>query len=161
MSVPVSINSRISIDLDVNGVRYPVTVDQGRNLVSVIRGEVGLTGTKEGCDDCECGACMVLLDGQPVNSCSYLAVQAQGRQITTVEGVMHGDALHPLQRNLLDEGGVQCGFCTPGMIMSATALLARNPSPSEEEIRIGLSGNLCRCTGYAKIVAAVQATAAG
>ena len=157
MNVPL----KISVDLTVNGVDYPVTIDQGRNLVSVIRGEIGLTGTKEGCDDCECGACMVLLDGRPVNSCSYLAVQAQGRSITTVEGVMDGDDLHPLQRNLLESGGVQCGFCTPGMIMSATALLARNPHPTEEEIRIGLSGNLCRCTGYAKIVAAVQATAAG
>ena len=102
---------------------------------------------------------MVLLDGQPVNSCSFLAVQAQGRDIVTVEGVMTGDELHPLQRNLLDAGGVQCGFCTPGMIMSATALLTRNPTPSEEDVRIGLSGNLCRCTGYAKIIAAVSATA--
>jgi len=148
-----------SFNLNVNGVNYPVNVDQGRNLLSVIRGEVGLTGTKEGCDDCECGACMVLLDGQPVNSCSYLAVQAQGRAITTIEGVMVGDEMHPLQRNILDEGGVQCGFCTPGMILSAHALLARNAAPTEEEVRIGLSGNLCRCTGYTKIVAAVQRTA--
>jgi carbon-monoxide dehydrogenase small subunit len=94
-----------------------------------------------------------------VNSCSYLAAQAQGRRITTIEGVMQGDELHPLQRNLLEEGGVQCGFCTPGMIMSATALLDANPSPSDDEIRIGLSGNLCRCTGYAKIIAAVRRTA--
>ena len=148
-----------AIVLTVNGIDYPVTIDQGRNLLSVIRTEVGLTGTKEGCDDCECGACMVLLDGQPVNSCSYLAVQAQGRAITTVEGLADGDALSLLQRNLLDEGGVQCGFCTPGMLLSATALLQRNDSPSEEEVRIGLSGNLCRCTGYTKIVAAVQRTA--
>jgi len=145
--------------LTVNGVAYPVSIDTGRNLLSVLRTEVGLTGTKEGCDDCECGACMVLLDGQPVNSCSYLAAQAVGREITTIEGVMDGQELHPLQRNLLEEGGVQCGFCTPGMIMSATALLARTPSPSDEEIRIGLSGNLCRCTGYAKIIAAVRRTA--
>jgi carbon-monoxide dehydrogenase small subunit len=102
---------------------------------------------------------MVLLDGQPVNSCSYLAVQAQGRAVTTVEGLMDGLDMHPLQRNILEEGGVQCGFCTPGMLISATALLERTPSPSEEEVRIGLSGNLCRCTGYAKIVAAVQRTA--
>jgi carbon-monoxide dehydrogenase small subunit len=148
-----------SFNLTVNGVDYPVTADQGRNLLSVIRTEIGLTGTKEGCDDCECGACMVLLDGQPVNSCSYLAVQAQGRAITTVEGLADGDALNLLQRNLLEEGGVQCGFCTPGMLLSATALLERNPSPTEEEVRIGLSGNLCRCTGYTKIVAAVQRTA--
>ena len=149
----------ISINLNVNGVDYPVTIDSGRNLVSVLRTEIGLTGTKEGCDDCECGACMVLIDGQPVNSCSYLAAQADSRAITTVEGVMVGDVLHPLQQALLDEGGVQCGFCTPGMIMSATALLSRNASPTEEEIRIGLSGNLCRCTGYVKILAAVQSVA--
>ncbi len=148
-----------SFELNVNGVAYPVSVELDRNLLSVIRGEIGLTGTKEGCDDCECGACMVLLDGQPVNSCSYLAVQAQGRAVTTIEGVMAGDEMHPLQRNILEEGGVQCGFCTPGMILSAHALLARNATPTEEEIRIGLSGNLCRCTGYTKIVAAVQRTA--
>ena len=151
--------SNQTFNLSVNGVDYPVNVEQDRNLLSVIRGEVGLTGTKEGCDDCECGACMMLLDGQPVNSCSYLAVQAQGRAITTIEGVMDGDVMHPLQRNILDEGGVQCGFCTPGMILSAHALLTRNAAPSEEEVRIGLSGNLCRCTGYTKIVAAVQRTA--
>jgi carbon-monoxide dehydrogenase small subunit len=148
----------VALTLTVNDVDYPVAVDPRRNLLSVIRTEVGLTGTKEGCDDCECGACMVLVDGRPVNSCSYLAAQAQGRRITTIEGVMQGDELHPLQRNLLDEGGVQCGFCTPGMIMSATALLAANPSPTDDEIRIGLSGNLCRCTGYAKIIAAVRRT---
>jgi carbon-monoxide dehydrogenase small subunit len=150
----------ISYHLTVNGVDYPVVAEQGRNLLSVIRTEVGLTGTKEGCDDCECGACMVLVDGRPVNSCSFLAAQAQGRAITTVEGLQQGDEMHPLQRNILEEGGVQCGFCTPGMLLSATALLERTPSPTEEEIRIGLSGNLCRCTGYAKIVAAVQRTAA-
>ncbi len=152
-------SAAITINLRVNGTTYPVTIDDGRNLVSVIRTEIGLTGTKEGCDDCECGACMVLLDGRPVNSCSFLAAQAQDREISTVEGVMTGAELHPLQRNLLEEGGVQCGFCTPGMIMSATALLATNPDPTEEEIRIGLSGNLCRCTGYAKILAAVERTA--
>jgi carbon-monoxide dehydrogenase small subunit len=148
----------VALTLTVNDVDYPVAVDPRRNLLSVIRTDVGLTGTKEGCDDCECGACMVLVDGRPVNSCSYLAAQAQGRRITTIEGVMQGDELHPLQRNLLEEGGVQCGFCTPGMIMSATALLDANPSPSDDEIRIGLSGNLCRCTGYAKIIAAVRRT---
>ena len=149
-----------SITLNVNGMDYPVAVEPGRNLVSVLRTELGLTGTKEGCDDCECGACMVLIDGRPVNSCSYLAVQAAGRPIMTVEGVMVGDDLHPLQQALLDEGGVQCGFGTPGMIMSATALLSRTASPTEEDVRIGLSGNLCRCTGYVKILAAVQRAAA-
>lgn len=145
--------------LDVNGVDYPISADTSRNLLSVIRNEVGLTGTKEGCDDCECGACMVLLDGQPVNSCSYLAAQAAGRRVTTIEGVMDGDELHALQRTMLEEGGVQCGFCTPGMVLSAHALLANTPDPSEEDVRIGLSGNLCRCTGYAKIVAAVTRAA--
>lgn len=148
-----------SYELDVNGITYLVTADQGKNLLSVIRENVGLTGTKEGCDDCECGACMVLLDGQPVNSCSYLAVQAQGRQVTTIEGVMDGPEMHALQRNLLEVGGVQCGFCTPGMIMSAKALLERDEHPELDAVRIGLSGNLCRCTGYAKILAAVEATA--
>ena len=148
-----------SYELNVNGVTYPVTAEQGKNLLSVIRENVGLTGTKEGCDDCECGACMVLLDGQPVNSCSYLAVQAQGRQVTTIEGVMDGPEMHALQRNLLEAGGVQCGFCTPGMIMSAKALLERDERPELDAVRIGLSGNLCRCTGYAKILAAVEATA--
>ena len=148
-----------SYELNVNGVTYPVTADQGENLLSVIRENVGLTGTKEGCDDCECGACMVLLDGQPVNSCSYLAVQAQGRRVTTIEGVMDGPEMHALQRNLLEAGGVQCGFCTPGMIMSAKALLERDERPELDAVRIGLSGNLCRCTGYAKILAAVEATA--
>lgn len=148
-----------SYELDVNGITYPVTADQEKNLLSVIRENVGLTGTKEGCDDCECGACMVLLDGQPVNSCSYLAVQAQGRQVTTIEGVMDGPEMHALQRNLLEAGGVQCGFCTPGMIMSAKALLERDEHPELDAVRIGLSGNLCRCTGYAKILAAVEATA--
>jgi carbon-monoxide dehydrogenase small subunit len=146
------------ITLTVNGLDYPVDVDMGRNLLSVLRTEIGLTGTKEGCDDSECGACMVLLDDQPVNSCSYLALQTQGKSVTTVEGVMPADGLHAIQRNLLEEGGVQCGFCTPGIIMSTRALLDGNPSPSEEEIRIGLSGNLCRCTGYAKILAAVIRT---
>ncbi len=149
----------IGYTLHVNGIDYPVAAEQGRNLLSVIRTEIGLTGTKEGCDDCECGACMVLLDGQSVNSCSFLAAQAQGRAVTTVEGLQQGDEMHPLQRNILEEGGVQCGFCTPGMLLSATALLERNPSPTEEDVRIGLSGNLCRCTGYTKIVAAVQRTA--
>jgi carbon-monoxide dehydrogenase small subunit len=149
------------ITLKVNGMDYSVDVDMGRNLLSVLRTEIGLTGTKEGCDDSECGSCMVLVDGRPVNSCSYLAMQAQGRSVTTIEGIMSADGLDALQQSLLEEGGVQCGFCTPGMIMSAHALLDHNPSPTEEEIRIGLSGNLCRCTGYAKILAAVVRTASG
>jgi len=154
--------------LTVNGIPYPVAATADSNLLSVVRNLIGLTGTKEGCDDCECGACMVLVDGRPVNSCSYLAVQAQGREITTVEGLttnpapinQNEDGLHPLQRTILACGGVQCGFCTPGMLMSAKALLDDNPTPTDEEIGIGLSGNLCRCTGYARILAAVKTTAA-
>ncbi len=151
--------------LEVNGTEYQISVEHGRNLSSVLRTEIGLTGTKEGCDDCECGACMVLLDGQPVNSCAYLAAQAQGRSITTVEGLAPPpttpgeDSMHTLQQTILEEGGVQCGFCTPGMLISAHALLARNPNPSEEEVKIGLSGNLCRCTGYVRIVQSVMTTA--
>jgi carbon-monoxide dehydrogenase small subunit len=145
--------------LNVNGIDFPVSGGVGLSLLVAIRDQVGLTGTKEGCDDCECGACMVLVDGEPLNSCSYLAAQAQGRSVVTVEGLAGDESLHPLQQSMLDCGGVQCGFCTPGMIMSAHALLNRNPSPSEEEIRIGISGNLCRCTGYTNIVKAVQALA--
>ena len=148
------------ITLTVNGIDYPVLVATRRTLVSVLRTELGLTGTKEGCDDCECGACMVLVDGRPVNSCSYLAVQCDGRAVTTIEGLATDGEMHPLQRNILEEGGVQCGFCTPGMLISASALLAANPDPTDEEIRIGLSGNLCRCTGYQKIIQAVRRTAA-
>jgi len=148
--------------LHVNGIAYPVEVEPGRSLLSVIRTEVGLTGAKEGCDDSECGACMVLLDGHPVNSCSYLALQADGREITTIEGLTAEDGeLHPLQQAFLDQGGVQCGFCTPGMLISAKALLDRTPHPSEEEIRLALSGNLCRCTGYSGIVRAVQSVVGG
>jgi len=143
--------------LDVNGVVYPIEVDAGTSLLSAVRDVVGLTGSKEGCDDSECGACMMLLDGQPVNSCSYLALQADGRRVTTVEGLSNGDELHPLQRAFLEHAGVQCGFCTPGMLISATALLERNPAPTEDDVRLALSGNLCRCTGYDGIVKAVLA----
>jgi carbon-monoxide dehydrogenase small subunit len=145
--------------LTVNGVAYPVEIEPHRSLLSVLRGEVGLTGSKEGCDDSECGACMVLLDRSPVNSCSYLALQAVGREVTTVEGLADGDDLHPLQRAFLAEGGVQCGFCTPGMLISSKALLDRNPDPSEEEIKLALGGNLCRCTGYNGIIRAVRTAA--
>jgi aerobic-type carbon monoxide dehydrogenase small subunit (CoxS/CutS family) len=151
---------RYQATLNVNGVGYPVEIEPGRSLLSVLRDEVGLTGSKEGCDDSECGACMVLLDGRPVNSCSYLALQADGREVTTIEGLASEDGeLHPLQRAFLDQGGVQCGFCTPGMLISAKALLDENPQPSEEQIRLALSGNLCRCTGYSGIVRAVQTAA--
>jgi len=146
--------------LSVNGTDYPVEIEPHRSLLSVVRTEIGLPGSKEGCDDSECGACMMLLDGRPVNSCSYLALQAHGHEIVTVEGLQNDGELHPLQRQFLEQGGVQCGFCTPGMLISAKALLDRNPDPSEDEIRLALSGNLCRCTGYQGIVRAVQAAAA-
>jgi aerobic-type carbon monoxide dehydrogenase small subunit (CoxS/CutS family) len=146
---------RYTATLHVNGTDYPVEIDAGRSLLSVLRSEIGLTGSKEGCDDSECGACMVLLDGKPVNSCSFLALQAEGRKVTTVEGLAERGELHPLQRAFLDEGGVQCGFCTPGMLISAVALLEHTPRPTEDEVRIALSGNLCRCTGYQGIARAV------
>jgi aerobic-type carbon monoxide dehydrogenase small subunit (CoxS/CutS family) len=147
---------RYSATLNVNGVPYPVDVEATATLLQVVRDVIGLTGAKEGCDDSECGACMMLLDGKPVNSCSYLALQADGRELTTVEGLADTDDLAPLQRAFLDEGGVQCGFCTPGMLISATALLDENSSPSDDEIRLALGGNLCRCTGYDGIVKAVR-----
>ena len=146
---------RIDATLRVNGTAYPVSLEPGTTLLVAIRESVGLTGTKEGCDDSECGACMMLLDGKPVNSCSYLALQAEGSELVTVEGLARNGELSPLQAAFLDHGGVQCGFCTPGMLVSATALLEANPTPSEHEVRIALSGNLCRCTGYDGIVKAV------
>ena len=147
--------------LTVNGTAYPVELDGDTTLVKALRDHIGLTGTKEGCDDCECGACMVMVDGRPVNSCTYLALQAAGSEVTTVEGLADGEELSALQAAFLDQGGVQCGFCTPGMLVSAHALLRRNPDPSEEEIRLALAGNLCRCTGYQKIAAAVMQAAKG
>jgi aerobic-type carbon monoxide dehydrogenase small subunit (CoxS/CutS family) len=146
--------------LTVNEVAYDLELDPRRNLLSVLRSDIGLTGAKEGCDDSECGACMVLLDGKPANSCSVLAVQAGGRKIQTVEGLAVGGRLHPLQTAFIEEGGVQCGFCTPGMLMSAKALLDSNPHPTEPDVRRYLSGNLCRCTGYSGIVRAVLKAAA-
>ena len=149
------------LELTVDGVPLTATVDPGRTLLRVLRDDLGRTGTKEGCDDSECGACMVLVDGRPVNSCSYLALQAAGRNVTTVEGLAGpGDELHPLQRAFLEGGGIQCGFCTPGMLISAAALLAADPDPTDDSIRDALAGNLCRCTGYQPIVRAVQAAAA-
>jgi aerobic-type carbon monoxide dehydrogenase small subunit (CoxS/CutS family) len=151
---------RVPARLTVNGDSYSVELDPDVNLLDAVRNLIGLTGSKEGCDDSECGACMMLLDGKPVNSCSYLALQADGRDVTTVEGLAEDDELAPLQRALLEHGGVQCGFCTPGMLISATALLRSNPDPSEKDVRLALSGNLCRCTGYYGIVRAVLSVAA-
>jgi carbon-monoxide dehydrogenase small subunit len=150
---------KVEATLSVNGVSYPVELEPETSLLAAVRDVVGLTGAKEGCDDSECGACMMLLEGKPVNSCSYLALQAEGSDVTTVEGLATGDGLSPLQTAFLEHGGVQCGFCTPGMLISATALLEDNATPSPDEVRIALSGNLCRCTGYDGIVKAVLAVA--
>jgi aerobic-type carbon monoxide dehydrogenase small subunit (CoxS/CutS family) len=149
----------VKATLSVNGIPYPVDVEPGTSLLVAVRHAIGLTGAKEGCDDSECGACMMLLDGNPVNSCSYLALQAEGSEVTTIEGLARGADLSPLQAAFLEHGGVQCGFCTPGMLISATALLEANPKPTEDEVRIALSGNLCRCTGYDGIVKAVLSVA--
>ncbi len=150
---------RVAATLRVNGIAYPVELEPGTSLLAAVRDVIGLTGAKEGCDDSECGACMMLLEGKPVNSCSYLALQAEGSEVTTVEGLADGRELSPLQAAFLEHGGVQCGFCTPGMLVSATALLQANPGPTEDEVRIALSGNLCRCTGYDGIVKAVLSVA--
>jgi carbon-monoxide dehydrogenase small subunit len=150
------------LELTVDGVRLSAVVtDPGRTLLRVLRDDLGRTGPKEGCDDSECGACMVLIDGRPLNACSYLALQAAAREITTVEGLAGaGGELHPLQRAFVEGGGIQCGFCTPGMLISASALLAADPDPSDEAIRDALAGNLCRCTGYQPIIESVRRAAA-
>jgi aerobic carbon-monoxide dehydrogenase small subunit len=145
------------ITLAVNGILHILRVESRRLLVEVLRDDLGLTGTKRGCETGHCGACTVLLDGAAAHACCVLAVQADGRQVTTIEGLKVGDELHPLQRAFLDELGYQCGFCTPGMVMSSLALLNEKPDPTEEEIRHALTGNLCRCTGYAGIVRSVKA----
>lgn len=143
----------------VNGRRLQVRIEADTRLIDVLRDSLGLTGTKEGCGEGECGACTVLIDGVPMNSCLVLAAQAGGRSVLTVEGLGSPGEPGVLQRQFVAHGAVQCGFCTPGMLMSATALLARNRNPSEAQIRQALAGNLCRCTGYAAIVAAVAAAA--
>jgi carbon-monoxide dehydrogenase small subunit len=147
------------INLTVNNRPYRLSVLPWRTLLEVIRENLGLTGTKEGCGLGECGACTVLIDGRAVNSCLVLAAEAEGKEITTIEGLADGDKLHPLQQAFVDHGGLQCGFCTPGMILSAKALLDENPTPTEEEIKQGIAGNLCRCTGYAKIIESIKAAA--
>ena len=143
----------------VNGDPVEVGVRDRETLLEVLRGRLGLTGTKQGCDVGDCGSCTVLLDGEPVLSCLTLAADVEGREVLTIEGLARGDELHPLQQAFLDAGAVQCGYCTPGMILTAKALLDRNPRPSRGEIRAALSGNLCRCTGYRKIVDAVELAA--
>jgi carbon-monoxide dehydrogenase small subunit len=148
--------SEIRVAMKVNGTEYHITTQTSRTLAEVLREDLGLLGTKIGCNKGECGACTVIMNGRSVTSCLVLAVQAEGAIITTIEGLAEGGKPSLLEQAFVEEGAVQCGFCTPGMVMSAEALLALNPHPSEAEIETGLEGNLCRCTGYRKIVAAVQ-----
>ncbi len=149
----------MEINLNVNGETFTVSVPPRKTLLQVLREDLDLTGTKEGCSEGECGVCTVLLDGLPVRSCLLFAVDVRGRQVTTVEGLAQGEKLHPIQKAFIEQGAIQCGFCTPGMLLSAKALLDNTPSPSEDEIRIAISGNLCRCTGYQKIVKAIETAA--
>ncbi len=145
------------VNLRVNGSDYEVHIEPWKSLLDVLRVELGYTGVKTGCEEGACGACTVLVDGKAVNSCLMLAAQAQGKDILTIEGLEGDKGLHPIQQAFVVHYATQCGFCTPGMIMSAKALIDKNPHPSEEEVRVALSGNLCRCTGYIKIVEAVLA----
>ena len=148
-----------AITVTVNGVSHTAEVEERQLLVHFLREQLGLTGTNVGCDTVSCGACTVHVDGESVKSCCVLAVQADGREVTTIEGLASNGALHPMQAAFQEHHGLQCGYCTPGMIMAAVGLLNENPKPSEDEIRHGLEGNLCRCTGYQNIVAAVAAVA--
>jgi carbon-monoxide dehydrogenase small subunit len=144
------------VRLIVNEQEYEVFIEPHKTLLDVLRDDLGLTGTKRGCDSGQCGACTVLVDGEPILSCITLACEVDGRTIQTIEGVAKDGELHPLQKAFLQYGAVQCGFCTPGMILSGLALLETNPAPTVEEIKKGISGNLCRCTGYLKIIEAIQ-----
>jgi carbon-monoxide dehydrogenase small subunit len=145
------------INLKVNGEIYEVAVEPRKTLLDIIRDDLGLTGTKKGCDQGECGSCTVIFNGKAVNSCLVLAVEAEGKDVLTIEGLAKGTKLHPIQEALINHGAIQCGFCTPGMIMSAKVLLDKNPNPTEKEVRDAIGGNLCRCTGYVKIVEAILA----
>ena len=152
--------SKIHVTTEVNGDTVEFLADPRETLLDVLRDRVGLTGSKEGCGTGDCGACSVLLDGRLVSSCLVLGVEAEGHKIETIEGMADGDELHPLQRKFLEHAALQCGFCTPGFLVASKALLATNPDPTEEEVRYWLAGNLCRCTGYDKIVRAVLDAAA-
>ncbi|MBQ9015079.1 MAG: (2Fe-2S)-binding protein [Firmicutes bacterium] len=147
------------INFKLNGVDRDEYVMDNQTMVDFLRKQMHLTGTKRGCEEGECGACTILLDGRAVTSCMMLAVEADGHEIVTIEGVKQDGVLHPIQKEFIDKWALQCGFCTPGMIMSALSLLSENPHPTEEQIREGISGNLCRCTGYAKIVEAIDSAA--
>ena len=149
-----------TVRLTLNGEPCELAIEPYRSLLDVLRNDAGLTGTKKGCDVGDCGACTVLWDGKPVNACLVLGVEADGTEIVTIEGLQPApDRLHPLQENFVRYGGAQCGFCTPGILVMAKWLLDENPDPSEDEIRFALAGNICRCTGYTKIIEAIQATA--
>ncbi|UCC64207.1 MAG: (2Fe-2S)-binding protein [Anaerolineae bacterium] len=148
-----------TIAMTVNGQAVALRVAAHHTLLQVLRDQLGLQGAKDGCGEGDCGACTVLMDGAPVNACLVLAPQADGAEIVTIEGLGTPEAMHPLQAAFVEEGGTQCGYCTPGIIISALALLNENPSPTEEEIRWALAGNLCRCTGYTKVITAVQRAA--
>lgn len=145
------------VRLRINGENYEVYIKPNRTLLEVLNNKIGLTGTKYGCGSGECGACVVLVDGEPMLSCLMLALAAEGKDITTIEGLADGERLDPVQEAFVEHGAIQCGFCTPGFVLKAAALFKEKPSPTEEEIRDYLSGNLCRCTGYAKIVDAIMA----
>lgn len=147
------------LELTVNGEAFELLIEPQWTLLDVLRNELALRGAHRGCDSGDCGACTVLLEGRPVTSCLVLAADCDGAEVMTVEGLAPPGALHPVQAALVEHGGIQCGFCTPGMVMSAVALLAENPHPSEADVRLALAGNLCRCTGYKKIVDAVLAVA--
>jgi len=155
----MEVRMRRRVAVTINGTKHEHEVEPRLLLVQYIRDVAGLTGTHVGCDTSNCGACTVEVDGHSVKSCTMFAVQADGMQITTIEGLANGSTLHPLQQAFWDEHGLQCGFCTPGMIMAAKQLLERNPNPTEQEIRVGLEGNLCRCTGYHNIVKSIQSAA--
>nr|WP_320025311.1 (2Fe-2S)-binding protein [uncultured Acetobacterium sp.] len=146
----------IQVKCEINGKPVDLFISPDRTVVDVLRNELGLTGTKQGCDDGNCGTCTILVDGKAAKSCSMLIGQIRNKKVTTIEGVSDGDVLHPMQQAFIDHFAIQCGFCTPGMIMTAIAILNENPNANEDDIREGLHGNLCRCTGYVKIVEAVE-----
>ncbi len=153
-------NMKRLINITVNQKKYELAVEANMTLADMLREELKLTGTKKGCGLGECGACTVLLDGKTVSSCLVLAIEADNREVTTIEGIENEKGLHPIQQAFVEKGAIQCGFCTPGMVLSSKALLDENPHPDEQDIRKAISGNLCRCTGYQKIVEAVQSVAA-
>ena len=153
------VNLKETVRLMINGEHYDLTIEPRKTLLEVLRDEIGLTGTKEACDFGSCGACTILIDGKPILSCLTLAVTCQGKKIVTIEGLKQGEELHPLQEAFIENGAIQCGYCTPGMVLSAKALLDQNPGPTEGDIATALEGNICRCGGYLQIIRAVRRAA--